>query len=537
MDRVRLAEMAYMNVPDKEEDDDVDDEANLNKHSNKRHDSVERDSLSHHESETSRLMSASPSARADHHSPRGRLTKHLVFAIAACVVGSSFQHGYNTGVVNAPERLISAFIESTYKQRYNEQPNAEQIDFIFAIIVSIFCIGGFLGALMTAIVAERIGRRNGLLINNIFAFAGAILMGVSRQARSYELMIVGRLLIGMNAGLNAGLAPLYLNEISPNHLKGAIGTVYQLVITISILIANVLGMPAFLGTDTNWHLLFFLPIVPAIVQLLTLPLCPESPRHLLIVHGHELNAQRALSWLRDTIDVHDELDETRAEGDSMKLLPPVTLREMFTNRCLRRPMTIAIVIMLSQQLSGINAVMFFSTSIFRSAGLSDDAALNATLGLAIVNVLMTLVSVFLVDRAGRRTLHMTGLMGMCISTFVLACCLSDTNPSAFVSFLSVLSLYVFITMFACGPGSIPWFLVAELFGANSRSLATSIAVAVNWFANFSVSLVFLPLTHILHGFTFLLFSALLMVFFLFTLHKVPETRGTTYEEISAIFQQ
>lgn len=229
-------------------------------------------------------------------------------------------------------------------------------------------------------------------------------------------------------------------------------------------------------------------------MLALLPICPESPKHILIVEGKEVQAQRALSWLRGTLEVHEEMDEMRAEYEALKLVPRVSLHEMWYNPTLRQPLIIAVMIMLSQQFSGINAVIFFSTDIFTSAGLTEEAALHASLILTAINVIMTLVSLVLVDRAGRRTLHMIGLFGMMITTTILAVCMALQKILPALSYLAVLAVYFFIIMFASGPGSIPWFLVAELFGAGARPIATSLAVSVNWTANFVVGLTFLPMT-------------------------------------------
>lgn len=474
--------------------------------------------------------------------PGSKLTRNLAWTVLASTLGSSFQHGYNGGVVNAPEKLISRFINDTYQARHGEYATDSQLDLVFAIIVSIFCIGGCIGALMTPLVADRIGRKQGLLYNNVIVLIACPLMAGAKFMASYELLIVGRLLIGINAGLNAGLAPLYMNEISPANLRGALGTVYQLVITIAILLSNIFGLPDLFGTEDRWSLLFAIPILPAIFMLFTLPNCHESPKHLLLNRGHELQAQQALAWFRETGEVQDEIEELKLEQELSKLWPPISLSEMLRQQNLRKPLTIAIVIMLSQQFSGINAVLFYSTSIFRSAGLNQHSAIRATLGMSLVNVLMTVVSLFLVDRAGRRTLHMTGLMGMCVTSIVLALCLGSQPDETAVhgsasSLLAVVSIYTFIMMFASGPGSIPWFLVAELFPSNARPLAAGIAVAVNWLANFTVSLCFLPLSNILHGYTFFVFAILLLIFYLFTYYKVPETKGATAEEISALFKR
>lgn len=473
------------------------------------------------------------------------LTRNLIWAVFASTVGSSFQHGYNGGVVNAPEKLIGEWVNATYYKRHGEPATDTTIDFIVALIVSIFCVGGCLGALLTAFVADRIGRKEGLMYNNIIVLIAAPMMASSKAASSYELLIAGRLLIGINAGLNAGLAPLYLNEIAPIRLRGALGTIYQLVITISILLSNIFGLPSLLGDANSWPILFVIPIIPAAFMLIALPHLCESPKHLILNQGKELQAQQALAWLRETGDVMEEMDVLRTERELNALQHrPVSLGDMLSDTCLRRPLTIAIVIMLSQQFSGINAVLFYSTSIFRDAGLGEQAAVRATLGMSVVNVAMTLVSLFLVDRAGRRTLHMTGLMGMAATCMVLAFCLTNGgsapaggDSTTASSGLAVVAVYVFVAMFASGPGSIPWFLVAELFPSNARPLASSIAVAINWLANFTVSLCFLPLSNVLHGFTFVLFAILLVIFYLFTYYKVPETKGATAEEISALFRR
>lgn len=468
-----------------------------------------------------------------------KVTKNLVWAVLASALGSSFQHGYNGGVLNTPEKLIGQFINETYQQRHGQVASDAQIDLIFSIIVSIFCIGGCIGALMTAIVADRLGRKEGLFYNNVLVLIACPIMASAKSLSSYELLIIGRLLIGINAGLNAGLAPLYLNEISPVNLRGALGTIYQLVITSSIFLSNIFGLPEIFGTNELWPFLFIIPLLPAAFMLTALPHCYESPKHLLLNQGRELQAQQALAWFRQTGEIQDEMDELRAENERNKMSPAVTLMDMLNQESLRKPLTISVLIMLSQQLSGINAVLFFSTSIFRSAGLSEQAAINTTLGMSLVNVLMTIVSLFLVDRAGRKTLHMTGLMGMAVTCIILALCLgpSETVPTGRTSsMIAVVSVYMFIIMFASGPGSIPWFLVAELFPSNARPLASSIAVSVNWMANFTVSLCFLPISNYLHGYTFFLFAALLIIFYLFTYYKVPETKGATAEEISALFK-
>ncbi|KAJ9573967.1 hypothetical protein L9F63_008657, partial [Diploptera punctata] len=351
----------------------------------------------------------------------------LVFAIAAAALGSSFQHGYNTGVVNAPQKLIEDWITMVEYNRTQTEVTQTKVTMIWSIAVSIFCVGGMIGGAITGLVAEKFGRKKGLLINNILVVFAAVFQGASKAAGSFEMIIIGRFFIGINSGLNAGLAPMYLAEISPVHLRGAVGTVYQLVITISILVSQILGLESILGTAESWPTLLALTIVPAIFQVFTLPLCPESPKYLLLSKGQEMEAQKSLTWLRGTIEVHDEMDDMRAEFESMKLVPKVTLRDLFVNASLRIPLIIAMMIMIGQQLSGINAVMFFSTKIFMMAQLDDKNAQYATLGMGAVNVFMTIISMVIVEKAGRKTLLLLGFTGMCITTVLLTICLAYVN--------------------------------------------------------------------------------------------------------------
>lgn len=194
------------------------------------------------------------------------------------------------------------------------------------------------------------------MLNNTLVILATILEGASKSAGSYEMIIYGRFLIGINSGLNAGLAPMYLAEISPIHLRGAVGTVYQLVITISILVAQVLGLRSLLGTESQWPILLSMTIVPAIFQLVTLPFCPESPKFLLLSRGKEIEAQRALTWLRGNFSVQEEMDELRNEYDAIKMAPKFHLMEFIINRAFRMPLIISLTVMIAQQLSGINAV-------------------------------------------------------------------------------------------------------------------------------------------------------------------------------------
>jgi len=476
------------------------------------------------------------------------LNSRIGFAIAAGAIGSSFQHGYNTGVLNAPQGLIELWVKGFIcpdilnasdgaLKSQEEEACDRTVTLIWSWIVAIFCIGGMMGASIVGIVSSRVGRKGGLLLNNILVVVGAVLMGVAKSAGSYQMLIAGRLVIGINAGLNAGLAPMYLAEISPTPLRGAIGTGYQLIITISILLAQVLGMVNILGNDSGWPWLLAITAVPAIFQIATLPFCPESPKYLLLDKDDEHGAEEALQWLRGTIEVHDEMDEMKQEQEAMKLVPKVTLKEMLTNGSLRKPLIIAMMMMLAQQLSGINCAIFYSTAIFKTAGLDDEASQSATLGMGTMNVAMTFVSLVLIEKLGRKTLMLIGLVFMALMTVLLLVSLLTFEAVPAMSYVAIAAVILFVVGFATGPGSIPWFFVTELFAQSGRPTATSIAVAVNWTANFLVGVGFGPLNLILGPWVFAVFIGIQIFFIIYVWLAVPETKGRTTEEITSSFRK
>jgi len=394
-----------------------------------------------------------------------------------------------------------------------------------------------MGGSAIGVVVSRLGRKGGLLLNNVLMLIAGVFLFASKYAGSWEMLIIGRLIIGINSGLNAGIAPMYLSEISPTALRGAVGTVYQLIITMSILLSQILGMTNVLGNDMGWPFLLGLTIIPGILQVIMLPFCPESPKYLLLDKNDDVSATSALAWLRGTNDVQAEMDEMKQEHESIKQLPKVTFKEMLVSPALRSPLIIAMMMMLAQQLSGINAAIFYSTSIFSSAGLSESDAQSATLGMGAMNVAMTFVSLILIEKAGRKTLMLIGLSVMVVCTTMLLICLALAVQVPALSYVSIVMVITFVIGFATGPGSIPWFFVTELFTQSARGMATAIAVVTNWTANFLVGLGFEPLKLVMGPYVFIIFIVMQLIFIVYIWFKVPETKNKPIEEIVAQFRQ
>jgi SP family facilitated glucose transporter-like MFS transporter 1 len=467
----------------------------------------------------------------------GRLTWPLIFAVLAVTVGGSFQFGYHIGCVNAPGNLITEWYQHSHEGMYNATLSRDEADLMWSISVGIFAVGGMLGGVLSGWFADKMGRKGALLFNNLFVFLAAALMSLAKFVNVYYMMIAGRFFIGFTSGLASSLVPMYLTEVSPINLRGTLGSINQLLVTIGILVSQVLGLPYILGNEHYWPLIFAFALVPALFQVATLPFAPESPKYNVIVKGKNEQAEKDLKKLRQKTNVNAEVDVIKEEAAVTRNEKKATLASMFVPP-LRWPMIIAIMMMLSQQFSGINVTMFYSTKIFQDAGLRGNEPFYATIAMGFVNVLMTLVSVWLVDhpKFGRRSLHIAGLTGMMFSSILIVVSMTlageGENANQFASYASIIFVILFVIFFATGPGSIPWFFVSEIFPSGARGSANSIACLTNWGANFLVGTFFLPVNNILGKNTFLVFATFLAFFIFFTWKYVPETKGKTIDEIS-----
>ncbi|XP_071985447.1 solute carrier family 2, facilitated glucose transporter member 3-like [Engystomops pustulosus] len=463
----------------------------------------------------------------------GGLTCSLAFCVLVASIGS-LQFGYNTGVINAPEKILRSFYNESHIIRYHEEMSESMLTSLWSLSVAIFSVGGMFGSLSVGYFANRFGRRNSMLLVNIFALVGGALMALSKLGHSYEMIIIGRFIIGIFSGFCTGLVPMYIGEMAPTAYRGALGTLNQLGIVVGILIAQIFGLEVILGSATFWPLLLGITVILSVIQCGLLPFCPESPRYLLIMKNEHDKAEAILQKIRGTRDVASDIEEMKEEGHRMAQEKPVSFVELFRSRQYRQPIIIAIVLQLSQQLSGINAVFYYSTSIFEKAKVPNPVI--ATIGAGIVNTVFTVVSLLVVERAGRRTLHLIGLGGMAVFAMIMTIALKLIDQAVGWSYVSIVATFGFVALFEIGPGPIPWFIVAELFSQGPRPAAMAVSGCSNWTANFLVGMLF-PYAQAGCGpYVFLIFMGLLIIFFIFTFFKVPETRGRTFEDIAKDFQ-
>ncbi|XP_051011257.1 solute carrier family 2, facilitated glucose transporter member 3 [Acomys russatus] len=431
-------------------------------------------------------------------------------------------------------QIIKDFLNYTLEERFEDLPSEVLLTTLWSLCVAIFSVGGMVGSFSVGLFADRFGRRNSMLIVNLLSISGGCLMAFSKMAESVEMLIIGRLIIGLFCGLSTGFVPIYIGEVSPTALRGAFGTLNQLGIVIGILVAQIFGLKFILGTEELWPALLGLTVVPAILQSIALLFCPESPRFLLINKQKENEAREILQQLWGMQDVDQEIQEMKDESARMAQEKQITVLELFRSPNYFQPLLISIVLQLSQQLSGINAVFYYSTGIFKDAGVQEP--IYATIGAGVVNTIFTVVSLFLVERAGRRTLQMTGLGGMAVCSIFMTVSLLLKDKYESMSLVCIVAILVYVAFFEIGPGPIPWFIVAELFSQGPRPAAMAVAGCCNWTSNFMIGMLFPSAAAYTGAYVFLFFAVFLVLFLLFTYFKVPETKGRTFEDITRAFE-
>ncbi|KGL96940.1 Solute carrier family 2, facilitated glucose transporter member 5, partial [Charadrius vociferus] len=453
-----------------------------------------------------------------------KMTLSLALVALISAFGSSFQYGYNVSVINSPAPYMQDFYNQTYFNRSGVPMDSGFQTFLWSLTVSMYPLGGLFGSLMVWPLVNNCGRKGTLLINNLFSITAAILMGTSELAKTFEVIILSRVIMGIYAGLASNVVPMFLGEISPKNLRGAIGVVPQLFITLGILVAQIFGWPVLLG----------LTGIPSVIQLLILPFFPESPRYLLIQKGDEEQARHALQKLRGWDDVDDEIEEMRQEDRSEKEEGQFSVLSLCTFRGLRWQLISIIVMMMGQQLSGVNAVFYYADRIFQSAGVDSNNVQYVTVSIGAINVVMTLLAVFIVESLGRRILLLAGFGLCCVSCAVLTLALNLQTTVSWMSYLSIVCVIVYIIGHAIGASPIPFVMITEMFLQSSRPAAFMVGGSVHWLCNFTVGLVFLYMEAGLGPYSFLIFCAICLATIVYIFFIVPETKNKTFMEINRI---
>lgn len=432
-----------------------------------------------------------------------------IFGVSAIAALAGLLFGFDTGIISGALLFIKKdFLITTEMQEF---------------IVGSVLIGAMLGSLCSGQLTDRFGRRRIMLIVSGLFIIGTL---IASFANSVNAILFGRLFIGFAIGIGSYTAPLYIAEVSPFELRGALVSLNQLAITLGILCSYLINY-VFTNVDGSWRWMFGIGLLPALFLSIGMIFLPESPRWL-IKQNQDDEAVKILKHLRHSDNVDHEIAEIK-QGLQVK---QANFREIF------KPWILPVLFLgamlgLIQQISGINTIIYYAPSIFQLAGFHDaSSSILATVGIGIVNVLATIFAIFVIDKLGRRPLLLSGLIGMFISLIGLSMAFYFGAAEELVKLIVVSCTFLYIICFAFSLGAILWLLVSEIFPLEVRATAMGVAVFSCWFWNFVVSDTFLTILNKLGpSETFSIFAFLCALSFIFCYLKVPETKGVTLEKI------
>ncbi|KAI8344234.1 general substrate transporter [Chlamydoabsidia padenii] len=394
-------------------------------------------------------------------------------------------------------------------------------DVRYSLVVAMLLVGGLIGALSASHYSDKYGRRQTLVYTNGFVCVGSLVMTLAPNG---ILFMAGRFLVGLGAGMVTVVVPTYIAECAPKSTRGLFGTLNQLAIVAGILVSQLTGI----SLPVAWRGIFLVGAVLSVFQLCLLPFCVDSPRYLAT--SRQQQAKQALLRLRGPPleDVEEEIEGWRRgmmDSASSSGSGKVTLWQFLVSAQHRHPLLLILLLQLSQQLSGINAVIFYSTSIMST--VFPESSDRITVCVSMINLLMTLVSAYFMDKTGRRTLFL-------ISSSSMACCSILLGWSIQYGYdrTSAFAITVFTAAFATGLGPIPSLMIPELVETSTVASAGSVGLASNMITNFVVSSGFMALRDTIgQGQVFYVFATFLVISTCLAFFYLPETKNKSADQI------
>lgn len=451
-----------------------------------------------------------------------RNQKLLLITVVSSLGGLLF--GYDTGVINGTQFYFSKYFE---------------LDAIMkGWVVSSALVGCFVGALVSGVISKNYGRKNSLILSAILFSISAWGSGLpSFLPQSIPLLVFFRIIGGLGIGVASMNAPTYIAELSPAKIRGKMVTYYQLAIVVGFfavfLVTYAIGNSGDQEYNLNqgWRLMFWSELLPCFIFLFMLFIVPKSPRWL-IMKGRDEEAKQVLQQLHGESATEQEFSEICLSIDK-------TTSPKFSELLKKGILPIVLIgtaLSALQQLTGINAVLYYGADIFEKAlGFGQEDVLKQQLLLAGVNLLCTFIAMGTVDKLGRKPLIYLGCVGMILGFLMLGISLKIDE----VGIISLMGILIFIGSFALSMGPVVWVLLSEIFPNKIRSLAMSVAVAAQWGMNYLVSQSFPVIVESEanqgpfwnQSLPYFIFIGFIVLTLFLTFKFIPETKGKSLEDL------
>ncbi|WP_034610667.1 sugar porter family MFS transporter [Cellulomonas sp. URHD0024] len=464
--------------------------------------------------------------------PNPYKNKAIGLAVAAAVGG--FLFGFDSSVINGAVDAI--------------QEDFDIGSSLTGFVVAVALLGCAFGAWLGGKLADKFGRTRVMLVGAILFFVSSILSGLAVGVWD---LILWRVLAGIGIGIASVIAPAYIAEIAPAAMRGRLGSLQQLAITLGIFAALLsdqllqgaaggasetlwLGLPA-------WRWMFMVAAIPAAVYGFLALRIPESPRYLIATGRREEAKDVLASTLGEGVDVEDhvvQIEHTIA-----------TDKKLEAQASLRGPrfgllpvVWVGILLSVFQQFVGINVIFYYSTTLWQAVGFEESQSFQVSTFTSITNVLVTFIAIALIDKVGRRPLLLTGSIGMALTLGVMSLAFTqstgtgkDVTLAEPWGVIALVAANLFVVFFGATWGPLVWVLLGEMFPNRIRAAALGVAAAAQWIANFAITVTFPPLLdHFGASIPYLMYAIFAALSFLFTLWKVPETKGVELEDMEGV---
>ncbi|XP_042503152.1 sugar transport protein 10-like [Macadamia integrifolia] len=469
------------------------------------------------------------------------------FVLITCVVAATggLIFGYDLGIsggVTSMNEFLMRFFPSVYKKMNSATTKESQYckfdSQTLTSFTSSLYLAGLIASFVASVVTRIFGRKVSMVTGGAVFLLGAIINGA---AMNIAMLIIGRVLLGVGVGFGNQSVPVYLSEMAPAKLRGALNMGFQLAITIGILVANLVNYGTAQMKSNGWRWSLALAAVPAILMTVGSILLADTPNSLM-ERGHMEKAKAMLQKVRGVSDVDEEFQDLLDASQKSKMVEH-PWRNIMQSRY-RPQLVMAILIPFFQQLTGINAIMFYAPVLFKTLGFGDSASLMSAVITGLVNVVATLVSIFTVDKYGRRFLFLEGGIQMIICQIIVGVVLGlkfgntgQGSLSKGYADLVLVLICFYVAAFAWSWGPLGWLVPSEIFPLEIRSAGQAINVSVNMFFTFIIAQIFLALLcHLKYG-LFLFFAAWEIIMTVFIYFFMPETKNIPIEEMNRMWKQ
>ncbi|KAL6568806.1 Sugar transport protein 10 [Orobanche hederae] len=468
------------------------------------------------------------------------------FVVIACIVAATggLIFGYDIGIsggVTSMDEFLRKFFPSVYAKQLNATGHESQYckfeNHLLTLFTSSLYVAALVASFLASATTRKFGRKVSMTTGGLVFLVGTVLNGA---AVNVEMLIVGRILLGIGVGYANQSVPVYLSEMAPPKLRGALNIGFQMAITIGIFAANLVNYGTSKMMENGWRVSLALAAAPALIMTVGAVFLPDTPNSL-IERGQRENARRMLERIRGTSNVDEEFRElVEASEVSRQVEQPL---KTIMERRYRPHLVISSLIPFFQQFTGINVIMFYAPVLFKTLGFGDDASLMSAVVTGLVNVLATLVSIFTVDRFGRRFLFLEGGIQMIICQIavgsLVASVFGDSGTGSFTKGsgnLALALICIYVAAFAWSWGPLGWLVPSEIHPLETRSAGQSINVSVNMFFTFIIGQLFLwMLCHLKFG-LFFFFGGWVVIMTAFVYFFVPETKNVPIDEMNIVWK-